>query len=293
MARQKYALNYNEQILYKESCVRHGFWGAYTNSLVITNQAVILEQYGLFNNFKGIERYPYSAISQAIQGEASNGESQLELYIHGCVEDFALQSGDDKVLRRIVTIINDCLHTGAAGHDYNYYKKMEEEDRYYELKAKAMSADQAAYRRQRHPGLLGGITEGLMEELGLNDIRDEFIEMGNEFREDFGLAPKMTNAERKELEELELSLRMQQGQDNADSLTARGAANNIYREVGAEPADTVAASTPTNQAVAEPADKKEDLKDQIEILKQLKELLDMGVLTQEEFENKKNEVLKS
>ena len=57
MAKQKYALNSGEKIVYKTSCVRHGFWGAYTHALTITNQSVILEKYGMLNNFKGIERF--------------------------------------------------------------------------------------------------------------------------------------------------------------------------------------------------------------------------------------------
>ena len=99
MAKQKYALNLGEKIVYKTSCVRHGFWGAYIHALIITNQSVILEKYGMLNNFKGIERYNYPDITQAIKGEASNGEDQLELYVNGKVEDFALQSGDDNELK--------------------------------------------------------------------------------------------------------------------------------------------------------------------------------------------------
>lgn len=108
MMKQKYVLNPGEKIVYKTSCVRHGFWGAYTHALTITNQSVILEKYGMLNNFKGIERYDYSVINQAIQGEASNGEKQLELYIGDKVEDFALQSGDENELKVLVMAVN-CL----------------------------------------------------------------------------------------------------------------------------------------------------------------------------------------
>ena len=65
MAKQKYKLNDNEKILYKVSNVRHGFWGAYTNKLVVTNESVIEERYNLFDFFKGIRRYNYSDIKQA------------------------------------------------------------------------------------------------------------------------------------------------------------------------------------------------------------------------------------
>ena len=62
MAKQKYKLNPNEKIVYKTSCVRHGFWGAYTNILIVTNQAVILEKHSTFDFYKGIERYNYTDI---------------------------------------------------------------------------------------------------------------------------------------------------------------------------------------------------------------------------------------
>ena len=113
MAKQKYALNPGEKIVYKTSCVRHGFWGAYTHALTITNQSVILEKYGMVNNFKGIERFDYPVINQAVQGEASNGEKQLELYIGGKVEDFALQSGDENEMKILVMAINDQMGPDA------------------------------------------------------------------------------------------------------------------------------------------------------------------------------------
>ncbi len=42
-----------------------------------------------------------------------------------------------------------------------------------------------------------------IDDIGIRDIQDAFTEIGNEFREKFGLKTKMTHAERKELEELE------------------------------------------------------------------------------------------
>ncbi len=42
-----------------------------------------------------------------------------------------------------------------------------------------------------------------LDDIGIRDLQDEFTEIGNEFREEFGLKTKMTHAERKELEELE------------------------------------------------------------------------------------------
>lgn len=141
MAKQKYALNSGEKIVYKVSCVRHGFLGAYTHALTITNQSVILEKYGMLNNFKEIERYDYSIINQAIQGKASNGEKQLELYIGSKVEDFTLQSGNENELKVLVMAINDQMGPDAEYYDYNYYQgiitETKDADRILELRLKA------------------------------------------------------------------------------------------------------------------------------------------------------------
>ena len=256
MAKQKDALNPGEKIVFKVSCVRHGFWGAYTHALTITNQSVILEKYGMLNNFKGIERFDYTVIDQAIQGEASNGEKQLELYIGSKVEDFALQSGDDNELKVLLMAINDQMGSDAEYYDFNYYQSIVTEakdtDRILELRAKAQDEAPAsgvggtslefagaaaknlirsgdfsakgltkavtkAAGKQKKKGIFSGMMDEFLDDIGIRDLQDEFTEMGNEFREEFGLKTKMTHAERKELEELEEKRRKQeiQKQKNA------------------------------------------------------------------------------
>ena len=318
MAKQKYAMNPGEKVVYKISCVRHGFWSAYTNVLIITNQSVILEKYGTFSNFKGIERYDYSDINQAIQGEASNGEKQLELYVGGKVEDFALQSGDETELRVLITAINDQMGGDAEYYDYNYYQSLKDTDRVSTLRAKAQVETEdvpsgeafdfasAAAKNfiksgdfsvrgvkkavtkasgKKKNGIFSGMMDTFLDDLGVRDIQDEFIEMGNEFREEFGLPTKMTYAEKKELEELEKRQRQEdiQRQRNAafqDRVLQQKARVNAQRK-----ADQDA----FQQGVEKP---KMSVKEQMELLQQIKELLDAGVLTQEEFEEKKKEILK-
>jgi Zn finger protein HypA/HybF involved in hydrogenase expression len=109
MSKQNYVLKKDEVVLCKESCVRHGFWSGYTDILIVTNQAVVLEKYGIFCNFKCIERYPYKTIKSAIIGKAANGEKQLELYLAEKREDFALQSGNEYSLENLLNTINDQL----------------------------------------------------------------------------------------------------------------------------------------------------------------------------------------
>lgn len=299
MAKQKYALNPGEKIVFKVSCVRHGFWGAYTHALTITNQSVILEKYGMLNNFKGIERFDYTVINQAIQGEASNGEKQLELYIGSKVEDFALQSGDDNELKVLLMAINDQMGPDAEYYDFNYYQSIVTEakdtDRILELRknlirpgdfsAKGLTkAVTKAAGKQKKKGIFSGMMDEFLDDIGIRDLQDEFTEMGNEFREEFGLKTKMTHAERKELEELEEKRRKQeiQKQKNAvfqDRVTQQKA------RIDAQKGRTVEVQTQSTSNV------KMSVKEQMELLQQVKSLLDAGVLTQEEFEAKKKEIL--
>ena len=323
MAKQKYALNSGEKIVYKVSCVRHGFWGAYTHVLTITNQSVILEKYGMLNNFKGIERYDYSIINQAIQGEASNGEKQLELYIGGKVEDFALQSGNENELKVLIMAINDQMGPDAEYYDFNYYQSIVTEakdtDRILELRSKAQDEMPTAggsgieivgvaaknliksgnftatgvtkvvtkaMGKQKKKGILSGMMDEFLDDIGVRDIQDEFTEMGNEFREEFGLKTKMTYAERKELEELEEKRKKQKIQEQKNSIFQ----NRVNQQKAMIDAKKRALGEQKQPNINT---SKMSVKEQMELLQQVKSLLDAGVLTQEEFEQKKQEILNS
>ena len=274
----------------------------------------------MVNNFKGIERFDYPVINQAIQGEASNGEKQLELYIGGKVEDFALQSGDENEMKILVMAINDQMGPDADYYDFNYYQSIVTEakdtDRILELRAKAQEeypvsggsgleiagaaaknllksgdfsvkgvtkAVTKAAGKQKKKGIFSGMMDEFLDDIGIRDIQDEFTEIGNEFREEFGLKTKMTHAERKELEELEekrrkLEVQRQKNAAFQDRVTQQKA------RIDAQKGRTT--ETPTQSA-------KMSVKEQMELLQQIKNLLDAGVLTQEEFEKKKQEILNS
>lgn len=315
MAKQRYILNSGEKIVYKVSCVRHGFWGAYTHVLVITNHSVILEKYGMFNNFKGIERFDYSNISQAIQGEASNGEEQLELYIGGKVENFALQSGDETEMKVLITAINDQMGADAEYFDYNYYQSLKDTDRISAFRANAQVEDASSGDApnfagtvaknfiksgdfsvkgvakavtkatcKKEKGVFAGMMDSFLDDIGVRDIQDEFTEMGNEFREEFGLPTKMTHAERKELEELE------ERQKQAEIQHQRNVA---FQDRVSQQKAKVDALRSGNSGATQKSESssKMSVKEQMELLQQMKALLDAGVLTQEEFEVKKQEIL--
>lgn len=321
MAKQKYALNPGERIVYKTSNVRHGFWGLYTDALTITNRSVILEKYGMLFNFKGIERFDYDSINQAIQGKASNGEKQLELYIGDNVEEFALQSGDENELKVLVMSINDQMGPDAEKYDYNYYQSIVTEakdtDRIIELRAKAQDdvptaassglefagiaaknlmksgdfsakgvtkAVSKAAGKQKRKSIFSGVMDEFLDDIGIRDLQDEFTEMGNEIREEFGLKTKMTYAERKELEELEEKRRKQELQIQKSS-SFQDAVNRKKEQIDTD-SNLYTEVPKTNTETS-----KLSVKEQMELLQQVKVLLDAGVLTQDEFDQKKKEIL--
>lgn len=321
MAKLKYNLNENEKIVYKVSSVRHGFWGAYTDTLTITNQCVILEKYGIFCNFKGIERYYYKDIKQAIKGEASNGEEQLEIYIGNKKEDFALQSGDENELKILIMAINDQMSPDAEYYDFNYYQNIVTEakdtDRILELRAKAQEEDgnssgasgvalagsvaknvlksgdlsvkgitkgiAKATGKQKKKGIFSGMMDEFLDDIGIRDIQDEFTEIGNEFREEFGLKTKMTHAERKELEELEEKQKKKEMQQAKNSA--------LQSKIDEQRKRIDANKNPKSEEKTETKIAKMTVNEQMDALKKAKELLDAGILTQEEFDKKKKEIM--
>ena len=309
MAKQKYKLNPNEKIVYKASCVRHGFWGMYTNILIVTNEAVILEKRSTFDFYKGIERYNYSDIKQVLIGEASNGEKQLEIYIGDKKEDFALQSGDDSELQIIYTAINDQMGPDAKYYDSSFYqdlvKHSKESDKLMELELKAAKEDnnnssnksfisdaaksivktksiskglvKAANKRNRNR-----VMNEILDDIGAHDVQDMFTEFGNDIRETFGLKTKMTHAERKELQELR-EKKIKRDYETEKREAIKNKIDNKKKSIDdtKEEKDTKKEETRSIK----------DVNEQFDALKKAKELLDLGVLTEEEFQEMKKEIM--
>lgn len=300
MAKPKYKLNSEERIVYKLSHVKYGTWGDSNDVLAITNQSIILEKYGVFNSFKGIERFDYSSISQVMQRQNSNGAELLELHIGKKKEKFTLATGNANEIKILFQAISDQMGSNGELYDSNYYTNFLEElndnDRLFELRSKAqggtfnnpgvaitgaavksilksgdinvdkiMKGVNKTVKKQQHNNIMGDVVDKALDEFGVRDVQDCFIELGNDIREDLGLKTKITYAERKELALLEEKVQRRNLSNNT---------NNNFRNL-VEQAKTRNASA----------------KEQMELLQQLKNLLDTGVLTQSEFDQKKKEIL--
>lgn len=314
MAKQRYYLGENESIILKSSSVRHGFWGLYTNELILTTDNIICVEQGMFGNHKANNYYPLYKLKQAIIGKAQNGEKQLELYMDdGSVEDFAFQSDSDMQLRVWVTAIADRFDENSDAYNHEYYQALLDSTKYdsyddsdsvdgrsrernflsdvavnvlesgnFSARGIKKSVKKAVKQQKKKNPLL----EGLKEELGYYDIVDEFTEMGNEFREEFGLKPKMTHAQEKERREAEAFRRKEEAfkRKVAESKAKVASANDNAHALEID----VVTSDPEPPKNEQP---KISIDDQIEALKKLKDLVDAGILTEDEFNAKKKEIM--
>lgn len=315
MAREKYTLNSGERIVYKVTGVKYGSRGNYDQTLVITNQSIIFEQYGIFGNFKGITRYNYNEIDQVM-----NRKNSLDILKDGHTESFQLWSDKKLEIQVLKMAIDDQMGPDAELYDYNHYQNIieeaEEAQKLIELRAKAereqgviagssnasnvgvkmvgnvaknlmrsgdfsiggvTKAVSKAAKKQQRNSLFDGLMDELKEEAGYWDIMDEITEFKNEFREEHGLPTEMTHAERMELAELEEKARKRQIQVQQEKTT-----NDIIAKQRA----IIEENKNSNGN-----DETKTVKEQIELLQQLKNLLDAGILTQEEFDAKKQEIL--
>lgn len=283
MLKHNIPLNPGEKVVYKLAGLQHGMLSGYSEGLTVTNQGVILEQ-GMFDSFKNYKRYDYANISQAIYGTSRQGMPQLEIYVDGKVETFVAQAKDKDDLNVLSTAINDQMSSDGEGHDYQYYQDLKQENRYVELRQRAEAepksdsnfageavanfiksgnysiggAVKAAAKATTKTAMFNGVFDG---------VEDQLVNAGNQMRKSMGLKAIMTNAEKKELQELE-------SQHNRRV---------ALQDKASQSQEPVVESGATNSTMS--------VNDQIAALKQLKELMDAGILTQDEFNQKKQQIL--
>lgn len=293
MLKNNIPLNAGEKIVYKVSGLNHGLFGTYSDALIVTNMGVIHEQgmlQGMFDAVKKYKRYEYSSISQVIPGKARTGQPQIEIYVDNKVETFMGQVKDKSELNMLCTVINDQMDFDSEDRDYQYYQDLKQEKRLAELQKRARTeqssgkgfaeealtsfvksgnysiggAAKAVAKATSKSAMFNGVLDSVLEQSGIRGVEDQFVEAGNQFRESLGLQAVMTNSEKRELQELE---------DQRQRQTAQQ-----YRGCQSQ-----AAIGGNSGAMS--------MNDQIAALKQLKELLDAGILTQDEFNQKKRQIL--
>ena len=284
----------DERIILKEERVlAEGMRGTYADELVLTNKNLIHVRKGMISNIKEIVKYPLSTITQAIIVKGPNLYKRIEINCGGHMIWFEFSNNRDRNCKIWQMAIEDLLAGNNEQHDYNYYQNFTADnlnlDEYasssntsnnsflvdvadkivkskdYSIKG-VVNGVKKASKKQIAKGIFSQMTDEFKEELGVYQIQEEFENVGNDLREALGLKRKVTT---QELREQQLN----------DAFKKR--ADEIKKESQREQSESV-------ESVDDiPLEKK------LEMLKKLKELYDAGVLTNEEFETKKREIMNS
>ena len=314
MAKNRYELSDGEYIILKAYNVSYGNRGLLTDELILTNQNIGLVKYGLFNNFKGVVRFPLDNIvvsggkPQVIIGRNEDGEKHLEVYFKDGMEKFCFGYGNYKTLRIWAMAITDRFSDLKDSFDHDYYQQFDDSNFYNKFFQENNEIDERFLQSQKLPisdsissndminalastnilpkniskslkkaqkqSKKNSLLNGLVNSLGLNEMIDEFkddiTDIRNDFREEVGMKPLITKRALKEqqaiIKEQEKNKEFQKHVDKA------------------------------RQEAADKQNKKTcklsfTIDEQIILLKKLKELVDSGIITQEEFEKKKKEIL--
>lgn len=281
VARSRINLLPDEKILLRGSCVKHGFWGAYTDELVLTNLALIHINLGLFGNYKNTTRYSFDSVNQIVVGEASNGEKQLEVYHSGGEDDFAFQSGNKKVLKVWELAINDQMSGHSGGFDAAYYGDLLELAENEKDNGRSEDTDEGGI----DVSFIGNVAKNVLSsgDLSVNGVmrgvkktakNQAFAKAATGVINSLGLEGVSASEGSNKHEALGFKQRMKQARMERMMLD----------EIQEEPNESNASNTGMVQGTL-------SMQEQLQLLKQLKELLDMGALTQEEFDKKKQQIM--
>ena len=101
----KLGLDYDEVVILKETGVAHGgVMAIYTDELILTNKKIICLSKGLFGGTKKTYHYPlnqikvFNGVPQVQKGKLSNGTPSLDLYLVDGEEHFNFQSKNKQTI---------------------------------------------------------------------------------------------------------------------------------------------------------------------------------------------------
>lgn len=306
-----------EKIVFKVNNVRRGSFSLSPNTLVVTNKGLIFEERGLIGNLKGSTSFDYSIIEKVEDSSSSDSLKHIEVYLDTHIEKYTFQTSDDDEIKILLLAINDQL-TGEGSHlTLRNYKELLDKVRKntedYKLKVQSLtdtplisknepeyaeeiiknviasgkfdkkSFKKAAKKVKKQNSFMGLMKEELLTDLGFRDLQDEFTEFKNDIRDEFGLERKQTYADKRRLSEQELN-------DKKLKLLEEKEIN--YHKIINERFGNIA-NSPTRQSSSNNISVNANMshREQMELLREFKELLDSGILTDEEFNLKKKEIL--
>lgn len=300
-----YDLLPGEEVILEEIQVKYSS-SSFSDILLLTNQQIVLIKMGLFKRCKGITLI---ALDNVISADIENGDDKTLMIQHTKgTEAIVFQESDNRFRDALIwkMALEDRKSEDNTLFNHEYYQRFIHDD-FPDLSQKATDegllqnttsfVDDVAKSviksgRISTGSLLYGIgkatvkraatdtgdeiLEKVKKETGFSDLQDEFSEMANEFRTEFGLKRKKTRKEIREEQFQEDFERKKEYARNQIRTKVRTASLNYE----ADTESIIKAKVP------------DEINDQIDTLTRLKALLDAGILTPEEFEYKKREVLK-
>ncbi|WP_051656485.1 zinc ribbon domain-containing protein [Butyrivibrio sp. AE3004] len=295
-------LDYDEIVILKETSVAHGgVMAMYTDELVLTNKKIICISKGMFGGTKKIYHYPldqikvFNGMPQVRQGKYSNGTATLDVYMVDGEDQFSFQTKNKKTISTWIYEINKLfgIETVQGGSEngadddtvLGAFKEVGEEFKDVgreiaeQFGFKLKKKNTVGVNNNGNTSAANGINTGLKCSACGNPIT-----AGAKFCPSCGAAiglKKPAEVTPQEIicpncgKKLDPSLRFctECGTELVASTTTEKSADTTNISVDVPPKGTLAVDQ------------------QIELLQKLKSLVDAGVISQEEFEAKKKEIL--
>lgn len=136
----KYNLQPNEGVILKSKSVSHGFWGGYTDEILLTNLNFVWTSIGIMGFPQKTHQYPlhqikvYDGRAQVRLGEHSgNGSPMLEIsFMDGTEESFGFQISDKEATKEILRWTK-AINKAVTGKDIDldpeqYWNKNADQD---------------------------------------------------------------------------------------------------------------------------------------------------------------------
>lgn len=310
----KLGLDYDEVVILQETNVAHGgVMAGYTDELILTNKKIICIHMGIFGGKKTTYHYPleqikvYNGMPQAQFGKLSNGNKTLSIFFLNGEEQFFFQSSNNKTIEKWISEIQKLF--GCEVKNSTKEKNNKKKSKYEIEDDSILGAFKEVGNGFKEVGL------GFAEAFGIKRKSDEPNEAISDLSTNNGTGAKDNKVCQYCGKALPLSAvfctncgtKYQQTEKkvvdnnricrNCGSKIAVGL--NFCTECGS--AVEVKTNVPTADDDKNPESSAESkneipreklsIDQQIELLQKLKALVDAGVLSQEEFEKKKKEIL--
>lgn len=275
----KYPLKEGEFVKYcvpKVQCVEKG---TYTNSVLVTNQSIYIEKRKNEVTLDGVDMINLSDIVSVEKRTKSNYAFQIVLQLVDESVDLSIKREDEFEYQALCLAIDSQRGENGAFYDMVFFNNIVNEARQKESSLLKKIEKREANREDT-------FLEKPKSE-SMKDFEDNLTVFGNNIRETFGMKTKLTNEERQKKEAIEEKKRKKEIHQKALEV--------LNKRVQEKELSILSEREKMNeqQNCDQTADKQSLLEnEQIHLLNQLESLFQAGVLTQEEYEKKKQDIMK-